>query len=76
LPYISYLLEAYIKTRNVRYGGIVAGGVTFFFFYFLFPKLLMPYNVAEVLWSTAMFLVAVFITVAITQAVRLMLKTR
>ncbi|MFN3803972.1 MAG: DUF373 family protein [Pyrobaculum sp.] len=74
LPYISYLLEAYVKTRSIRYGGIVAGGVTFFFFYFLFPKLLMPYNVTEVLWSTAMFLVAVFITVAVTQVVRL--KTR
>ncbi len=69
-PYISYVLEAYLRDKRVRYGGITAGGITFSFFYFLLPKLLPPASFAEVLQSTMLFLMSVLVFVLVIQIVR------
>ncbi|AAL63619.1 conserved hypothetical protein [Pyrobaculum aerophilum str. IM2] len=64
LPYVSYITEAYFLTKRVKFGGIIAGGLTFSFFYFLFPLILNPRKgLVEILTAVGEFLAFVFAVV-------------
>ncbi|MGC9051961.1 DUF373 family protein [Pyrobaculum sp.] len=75
IPYVSYVSEAYIVNRKIRYGGIIAGGVTFFFFYLLFPVITKQGSgLLEVLTAIGEFLAAVFLTVVAVYIARRVLE--
>ena len=62
LPFVSYVAESYVKTKSIRYGGVVAGSIASSFFYFIFPKITKPIiDVFEFMFSIIQFLSVVFI---------------
>ncbi|AET31483.1 DUF373 family protein [Pyrobaculum ferrireducens] len=75
IPYVSYVSEAYIINKKIKYGGIVAGGVTFSFFYLLFPVITKQEgNLVEVLTAIGEFLAAVFLIVVAVYIARRVLE--
>jgi putative membrane protein len=74
LPFISYVVEGYLATRKVKYGGIVAGGTSFSFFYFLLPALVENRGFAEVLFAVALFLASTFAVILATYFVRILTR--
>ena len=73
MPYASYITEAYVKNKSVKYGGILAGAVTFAFFYLLYPKLLSPQrDFIEVFFAFAQFLTVVLMSTILVYVVRAM----
>jgi putative membrane protein len=74
LPFISYVAEGYLATRKVKYGGIVAGGTSFSFFYFLLPVLVENRGFAEVLFAVALFLASTFAVILATYFVRILTR--
>jgi putative membrane protein len=74
LPFISYVAEGYLATRKVKYGGIVAGGTSFSFFYFLLPALVENRDFAEVLFAVALFLASTFAVILATYFVRILTR--
>ena len=74
LPFISYVAEGYLATRKVKYGGIVAGGTSFSFFYFLLPALVENRGFAEVLFAVALFLASTFAVILATYFVRILTR--
>jgi putative membrane protein len=75
IPYVSYVSEAYIMSRKIKYGGVIAGSVTFFFFYLLFPIITkQSSSLLEVLTAIGQFLVAVFLTVVAVYIARRILE--
>jgi putative membrane protein len=75
IPYVSYISEVYIVSRKIRYGGIIAGGVTFFFFYLLFPVITKQVgSLLEVLTAIGEFMAAVFLTVVAVYIARRVLE--
>jgi len=74
LPFISYVAEGYLATKKVKYGGIVAGGTSFSFFYFLLPALVENRDFAEVLFAVALFLASTFAVILATYFVRILTR--
>jgi len=74
LPLISYVVEGYLATKKVKYGGIVAGGTSFSFFYFLLPALVENRDFAEVLFAVALFLASTFAVILATYFVRILTR--
>lgn len=74
LPFISYVVEGYLATKKVKYGGIVAGGTSFSFFYFLLPALVENRGFAEVLFAVALFLASTFAVILATYFVRILTR--
>jgi len=74
LPFISYVVEGYLATRKVKYGGIIAGGVSFSFFYFLLPVLIENRGFTEVLFAVALFLASTFTVILAAYFVRFLTR--
>jgi len=71
LPFASYVAESYIRTKSVRYGGIVAGSIASSFFYFIFPKITKPViDIFELVFSITQFISTVFITIILVYLLR------
>lgn len=74
-PFISYTVESYIASRKVKYGGIMAGGVTISFFYFLFPRLInVQRDIIDILFGLLLFVISIFIIYIIIYFIRLFRK--
>ena len=74
LPFMSYVVEAYFSTKKIKYGGIIAGGISFSFFYFLLPVLLENRDFTEILLAVAKFLASTFIVTLMTYFVRVLTR--
>jgi putative membrane protein len=76
LPFVSYVVEGYFSTKKVKYGGIIAGGISFSFFHFLLPVLLESRDFTEILLAVAQFLGSTFIVTIMTYFVRVLTRRR
>ena len=76
LPFVSYVVEGYFSTKKVKYGGVIAGGVSFSFFYFLLPVLLESRDFTEILLAVAQFLASTFIAILMTYFAMVLTRRR
>jgi len=71
LPFVSYVTESYIRTKSVRYGGIVAGSIASSFFYFIFPKITKPIiDIFDLMFSIAQYISTIFIIIILVYLLR------
>ena len=71
LPFVSYVAESYVRTKSVRYGGIVAGSIASSFFYFIFPKITKPIiDIFELMFSIVQFISIVLIITILVYLLR------
>lgn len=70
VPYLSYVVEGYLSTGRLRYGGIVGGAATFFFFYFLMPVILERRGLVETLTAVGLFAASIAVIVVVVQVAR------
>ncbi|MEM1571774.1 DUF373 family protein [Pyrobaculum sp.] len=70
VPFLSYMVEGYLATGRLRYGGVVGGAATFFFFYFIMPVILERRGLVETLTAVGLFAASIAVVVVVVQVLR------